>query len=152
MTGNPEVIVALQAALAAEAHLNLQYRKDWRNVVFAGANKLGGKLLDFGDDTHRWVKKITDRILLLDGEDSYSIPAITSQPTLTDTLDNELDLEMAIISAYEKLIATATGVDATTVHKFQHYQMYHEKHVAWLEKQLRLIASMGEADYIGEKL
>ena len=153
MTGDPKVIAALEAAYPLEAHMHLQYRKDRGNVKFKGLKKLRSKLGEFGDDTHDWMNKVQERILFLGGDDAYQIPPLTSPNTLTAVFQNELALEMAAIQSYEALIAIATGVDATTVHKFQHYQMYHEQHAEWLERQLNLMLAVGgEEEYIQEKI
>jgi bacterioferritin (cytochrome b1) len=150
MIGNPEVLAALQSAVAAEVHLNAQYRADWRSVRFIGAKKTAKKIKEFGSDAHEWVKCVQDRLLLLGGDLSYSPGAIVQAPTLTATFTAELALENAARTIYQSIAKVADADDATTVHKAQHLKMYHEEHVGWLEQQLRIIASKSEADYILE--
>lgn len=153
MTGKPEVLATLQAAMAAEAKLNLQYRLDWRSVKFSGAKKLAKDLKEFGHDAHCWLRKVTDRLLFLEGQPSYQVPAVQEQLSVTATLVNELALEMAIVAPYEEAVQTAMkALDDTTRNLFEHLLKWHEKHVGYLEQQIRLIAIMGENEYIAEKL
>ena len=154
MTGNPEVIQALQAALPLEAHLNIQYRHDWRVVKYWGVKKIACELKDFGKDAHCWMKKVADRILFLGGNTNYTVGEISEEKSLTEILQAELALEMAIIAPYEQAIQTAMkALDDTTRNVFEHLLKWHEQHVGWLEQQLRLIDAVGgEAEYIAEKL
>lgn len=153
MTGNAEVIATLQAAMAAEAGLNLQYRLDWRSVKFMGARKVAKELKCFGHDAHFWLRKVTDRLLFLEGAPGYQIAEVAEGKSLTETLQNELALEIAIVKPYEGAVQTAMrALDDTTRNLFEHLLKWHEKHVGWLEQQIRLIDSMGEQAYIAEKL
>jgi bacterioferritin len=153
MTGNPDVIKALQAAVAAESHLNIQYRLDWRSLKFLGVKKIACKIKSLGCDAHRFLKKVTDRLLLLGGNPGYVAAPVTEQPTLTATFQAELALEMAIIQPYEEAIQTSMkALDDTTRNLFEHLLKWHQQHVGWLEQQLRLIAGIGEDEYIAEKM
>lgn len=153
MTGHSEVLATLQSAVAAETHLNAQYRADWRNVKFVGAKKVAKVLHGFGGDAHCWVKKTQDRLLLLGGDLNYTVAPVVQAAGLTALFQAELALEMAIMQPYEQAVQVAMrAFDDTTRNLFEHLLKWHQKHVGWLEQQLRLIASMGEADYIGEKL
>jgi bacterioferritin len=156
MQGSPEVLAALQFAISAEAHLNAQYRLDWRSVKFMGAKKIAKKLHKFGDDAHDWVKKATDRLLFLEGTPDYTMTRVSEaegETPLTATFTVELGLEMAIVGPYEEAIQTAMkALDDTTRNLFEHLIKFHQLHIAWLETQLRLIGTMGEPDYVAEKL
>ena len=156
MSGNPEVIKSLEAA-AAEAHLNLQYRLDWRLLKFMGVKKTARNARKFGDDAHTWLKLATDRILFLGGTAGYAIPRVVESPTFTAILENDLALELAILVPYEAAIQIAMkALDDATRNLFEHLIKWHQDHVAWLERQLALIKGFaedtGEARYIAEKL
>lgn len=154
MNGNAKVIAALQAALALEAHLNIQYRHDWRVIKFQGVKKVASGVKDLGCAAHRFMKKVADRILYLGGGTSYTVGAITDQQTLTEILQNELSLEMAIVAPYEQAVQTSMqALDDTTRNLFEHLLKWHQQNIAWLEQQIRLIETLGgEAEYIAEKL
>lgn len=155
MKGSPEVIQALQAALAAESHLNLQYRLDRESLKLAGVKKVAGKIEGFADDAHRFRSKVNRQLLFLaegmTGAASYAVPPVVEQASVTELLRNELALNMAICAGYERGIPVATAaLDDETRNLFEHLVKWHHGHVRWLEQQLRLIAGYagGESDYI----
>lgn len=158
MEGNLQVIETLKAAMVIEGHLNLQYRLDWRAVDLMGGKKIAKHLKHFGHDAHEWLRKVTDRLIFLGGDPGYSIPAIVQASTLTETLQNELDLEMAAVKPYEEAVQIAMkALDDTTRNLFEHLLKWHEnRHIMWLEQQLALIKGFdedtGEARYLAEKL
>jgi len=153
ITGNPDVLVALQLAVSAEVHLNAQYRADWRLAKFLGVKKTAKKLHSFGDDAHCWAKKVSDRLLFLGGKLNYPVSGIMESETLTAMFENELSLELAIVAPYEQTIQTAMkALDDTTRNLIEHLLKWHQSHVGWLAQQLSLIEAMDEAEYIAEKL
>jgi bacterioferritin len=139
--------------MAMEAHLNAQYRLDWRSVRFVGAKKTAKHLKGFGHDVHDWLRKVTDRLLFLEGTPGYQMPPVKELATLTATLENELALEMAIVAPYEAAVQVAMkALDDTTRNLFEHLLKWRQDHIGWLEQQIRLITQMGEPEYIAEKL
>lgn len=153
MKGNLDVIKGLQAAAAQEAHLNLQYRLNARSLKFMGLKKLTCKMKTFGDGAHCFLKKVTDRILFLEGDPGYDAAPVVEQTSVTALLQNALALEMAIVAPYEQNIQTAMkALDDTTRNLFEHLLKWHQEHIGWLEQQLRLIDGLGEAEYMAEKL
>ena len=157
LTGKPEVLKALAAAVAGEAHLNAQYRADWRAAKFMGLRKVKGWLKKFGCDAHGWLKQVTDRTLLLGGSIAYEMEAVTEPENLTALLEGELELEMALVGPYEQAIgACVAALDDGTRNLFEHLIKWHQKHIGWLEQQLSLIDGLakdsGESRYISEKL
>ena len=152
MIGNPEVIAALQTALASEVHLNAQYRLDWRSAKYAGLKKLKGHVKGLGTDAHLWIKKLTDRILFLGGKPGYVIPPVSEQPDLGAMLNGELALEVAGIQPAEDAFALATAKkDDTTRNIFEHLLKAKQKRIGWLEQQARLM-KINPADYTLEKM
>jgi bacterioferritin len=153
MTGSPEVIQTLQAAMAAESHLNQQYRLDRQQLKFIGVKKPAATIKKFGDDTHDWLRAVTNRVLFLGGATSYQSAPVVDQENVTSLLKNELALEMAIVQPYEEAVQIAMkALDDTTRNLFEHLLKWHQKHVAWLEQQLRLINAIGEQEYIAEQI
>jgi bacterioferritin len=153
MQGDPKVIAALEAALAASSHLNIQYRADWRTTKFNGVKKVAKKLHGLGSDLHHWTKKFSDQVLLLGGSVSYAPSEVVSKPTLTDIFENELALEYAMKTPQEQAIQTAmAAMDDPTRNLFEHSLKASAKRIGWLEQQLRLIKAMGEDEYVAEKM
>lgn len=158
LDGSPEVITALQAVLAAEAHLNIQYRRDWRRVKVWGFKKVAAKLKDLGDNTHDFMKILQDRLSVLGGGDAeYTIGAINAPPSLTAVFQGELQLEQQLIDLGRTAIrVSVTNGDEATAEKMRHIEERHEDAAIWLEQQLNLIDGFeedsGEARYGAEKL
>ena len=153
MKGNPQVIADLQSGYAREVNLHEQMRLDSRCLKFMGLDKVACKVKGLAGDVHYFRKCIVDRLLFLEGDPSASIGSVKQQSDLTALLQNELAMTMAIVSPYEDAVATATAAkDDTTRNLFEHLLKWHEEHVCWLEKQLRLIDQLGVEEYSAEKL
>jgi bacterioferritin (cytochrome b1) len=150
MKGSPEVIRSLVAALPLEAHLNIQYRHDWRVVKYMGVKTTAKHLHGLGSDAHAFMKKVADRTLFLGGDTAYSMAPVTNQATLTEIFANELALEMAIIVPYEQAIQVCMkALDDTSRNLFEHLLKWHQQSIGWIEQQQRRMAAMGgEAEYI----
>jgi bacterioferritin len=159
MIGDPAVIRTLQAAVPAEAHANIQYRAWSRLLKFMGADKTAKKVKEFGDATHKFLKMATDQLLFLSG-DSPALPSFNISPitepnpnTITQLFTEALAMEMKICAAYEQAIPVCvTALDDETRNIYEHFVKWHHDIVRWLEKQLRLIADLGEPAYLAEKL
>ena len=152
-TGDPAVITVLQAALMAEAQLNLQYRMDWRSLKFLGVKKTAKKFKCLGKDAHSWMKNFTDRILFLGAKPVYQIPEISEETTVTEIFQASLTLEMACIAPQEQAVQVAMkAFDDTTRNLFEHSLKAKEKRIAWLQQQLNLVKGLTEPVYVAEKL
>ena len=153
MTGNPDVIKALQFALTSEAHLNLQCRLDARSLKFMGVKKVARRIYDLGDSAHCYMKYVTDRLLFLGGDAGYQIAKVSEQATLSALLENQLALENAIIQPFEEAVQTCMkALDDASRNLFEHLLKWQEKDMLWISRQLELIKGMGEQEYIAEKL
>lgn len=153
MKGSSAVISTLQSGLAREAQLNLQYRMNTQQVRNLGVKGLKKKMDGFGDDAHFFMKKLTRRILFLEGNAGYQVAKIVEVDSITSMLQAALQLELSIVSPYEQAVQTAMqALDDTTRNLFEHLLKWHQQHVDWLEQQLRLIEALGEATYISTKV
>lgn len=153
MQGSSLVIDTLKSAAAAEAQLNLQSSLYTRKLKYLGVGKVAKKVCEIGDNTHWYLKKVTDRILFLEGDLTYTLPPIADADTLTQILLNLQSLETALIKPYEEAVQTAMAAfDDTTRNMFEHLLKWHQKELGWLEQQLSLIEKLGEDEYIAEKL
>lgn len=151
MTGSPEVIAVLQAALMGEAQLNLQYRMDWRSLKFFGIKKIAKKFHGLGTDAHEWMKHFTDRILFLEGNPAYQIPQIAEETTVSEIFTNALAMEMALIPPQEEAVQVCMkALDDTTRNLFEHALKAREKRIAWLSQQMALLKNLGEQSYVAE--
>ena len=118
-----------------------------------GLKKLTCKMKKYGDGAHTFLKMLTARTLFLGGDPGYDAGSVVEQTDVTALLKNALDLEMAIVQPYERNIQiTMKALDDTTRNLFEHLLKWHQKHIGWLEQQLRLIEGLGETEYMAEKL
>jgi bacterioferritin len=153
MKGNPDVVDNLQAILAAEYHLNLQYRMDTKSLKFMGVPKVASKMSKYADRCHQFYQSVTNRLLVLGASPSAEVGTIEEQDTLTKLLEEARDEENGLCKLGIAGIQTAVKAgDETTAEKLRHIEERHEKHVAWIEQQLTLIKNLGESDYIAEML
>ena len=153
MVGNPDVIKSLQSALAQERHANLQFRSDQFSLKKLGAKKTASKFHDFGDESHKFYKLLTKRLLFLDGDPSGAVAPIAEQESFTATLQNALAIETAAVKEYEQSIQIAMkAYDDGTRNLYEHLVKWKQKIINWLEVQLALIKKIGENDYIAEML
>jgi bacterioferritin (cytochrome b1) len=151
--GDPKVIAVYQEALVFEAHLNLQYRMDQRQLKFMGLKPIAKKMHKFGDDAHRWQGSVTKHLMFLGADAAYKIPEITNQATLTAILSDALDLEMATVKPYEEGIEICrVAMDDASRNGLEHYRKWHNVHISWLMTNLNLIKMVGEDDYITTKI
>jgi bacterioferritin len=157
MKGSPKVIAVLQAALPMEATLNEQYRNDEALLRFWHLKKLPGKIDKFGDDAHQYRRMIGKRLLRISGDEpataQFSIGPVKCPTSVTAMFSDDLASELAICTAYEDNVAICTAEkDDDSRNLFEHLIKWHHDSVAWLEAQLRLIKSLGEQEYLAEKL
>lgn len=153
MKGNPAVISALEALLAAEYHVNLQDRMNRCSLKVMGAKKISDKFDFFADRAHEFYQAVTKRLLKLGARPSVTVGVIAERSTVTELLQASLAEESRLCELGIAGIQTAVANgDETTAEKLRHIEERHEDHVAWLEQQLALIAGMGEQAYIAEKL
>ena len=153
MKGSPEVVKVLQAALAAESHLNLQYRLDRESLKHAGIKRAGAKVKKFAHEAHGFRSAVNKQLLFLAGDQAgaatYSVAPVIEQATVAALFDNELKLNMTICATYEQNIQVAVqALDDETRNLFEHLIKWHHDHVRWIEQQIRLIGSLGEGSYI----
>lgn len=154
MKGNPQVISDLNAALAMEATLNEQYRIDERGLKFIGIKCLSNKIYQFGNDISDYRRDMLDRVYFLGGIPDYDIVSPEDRGSVTQIFQNELDMENAVVTAMQAWLINAMNArDDNTRNLYEHWIKWHENdHILWLEKQLKLIDAIGEAEYIAEKI
>lgn len=154
MKGAPEVVTLLNEAVSLEATLNEQCRLDARSIRYLGLNGLRKKYEKFGCDVSDWRRDLIDRIYMLDGTPDYKVDSPVERSSITELFTATHDFEVKICGIYEKDIQIAMrAFDDNTRNMFEHFIKWHQNwHIAWFEKQLRLIGAIGEAGYIAARL
>ena len=153
MKGSSQVISSLQALLAAEYTINLQFRNDTIALKFLGMPKLAGKFKHFANQSHDFYQAITKRLLVIGGSTSVAVGNVSEQATVPDLLKNALSAENALCALGIAGIETAVAQkDETTAEKLRHIEERHEDHVAWIERQIALVEQLGLEIYLAEKI
>jgi bacterioferritin len=152
MKGSPEVITLLNEAIGLEATLNEQYRLNARSLKYLGLKKSKCKFESFGDDTSNWRRDLSDMVYFYDGTPQYQVASPQERSSVEDIFRSIHDAEVSVCDTYEQNIQTAMrAFDDETRNLFEHLIKWHHAHIAWLERQMRLIGTIGVSDYIAER-
>lgn len=153
MKGAAPVIANLQAILAAEYNINLQYRNDSVALKFLGVPKLAQKFKKHANQSHEFYQQVTKRLLVIGGSTSVDVGKITEEADVPGLLKDALSAETNLCQLGITGIETAVAAkDETTAEKLRHIEERHEDRAAWIEQQLNLIKQMGVEIYLSEKL
>jgi len=151
MQGSEKVLEQLSKLLRGELAARDQYFTHSRMYLDWGLNKLYERINhEMQDETHH-AAMLIERILFLGGTPDLSVQdAINIGKTVPEMLQNDLDYEYKVMVDLREAIAVCESE-----------QDYHsrnillvilkdteEDHAYWLEKQLRLIASLGLQNYL----
>jgi len=100
------------------------------------------------------AEEIMERILFLDGRPRMEPPAaVTIGATVPEQLRAALETERQALKLLQEGIATTLDVDDQATREFLAGRLPDEEgHVDWLETQLSLIDSIGEANYLAQQL
>ncbi|MBM6550458.1 bacterioferritin [Marinomonas ostreistagni] len=155
MKGSQKVIDSLNALLENELAAIDQYFIHSRMYDDWGLSKLYERLnheMDEEKDHSDWLIK---RILFLEG-----VPCMTKRRELlvgTDVrsmMKNDLTLELEVVACARNVIAICEEEGDYQTREMLEKLLYdtEEDHVYWLEKQLRLMDTIGEQNYIQSQM
>ncbi len=154
MQGNPQVIDALNLALTIELtaiNQNFCQAKMCKNWGFM---KLAGKHYEESIGEMKHAEKIIDRVLFLEGTPEIArYDVIRVGTDVKEQFENDLQLEMGGVKAYNELVDLCIKVKDNGTHKLA-LEILHdsEEHVDWLETQLGLIQAVGLERYLSEQM
>lgn len=155
MKGSQKVIDSLNALLENELAAIDQYFIHSRMYEDWGLSKLFERLnheMDEEKDHSDWLIK---RILFLEG-----VPCMTKRRALlvgTDVrsmMQNDLTLELEVVECVRNVIATCEQEGDYQTREMLEKLLFdtEEDHVYWLEKQLRLMDTIGLQNYIQSQM
>lgn len=155
MKGSQKVIDSMNALLENELAAIDQYFIHSRMYDDWGLSKLYERLnheMDEEKDHCDWLIK---RILFLEGT-----PCLTKRRDLLvgsdvrSIMQNDLTLELEVVSAVRDVIAICEQEGDYQTREMLEKLLFdtEEDHVYWLEKQLRLIDTIGEQNYIQSQM
>jgi bacterioferritin len=152
MRGDDRVLEILNEQLSSELTAINQYFLHSKMQENFGWIKLAKYTRSESIDEMRHAETITDRILYLDGLPNFQrLYPLRIGQTVREMFDADLAVEVEAITRLRDGIDYMRGVqDVTSANIFEYILAEEEKHVDYLETQLGLLDSLGEALYIAQ--
>ncbi|HEY1627637.1 MAG TPA: bacterioferritin [Streptosporangiaceae bacterium] len=150
MQGDPDVIAALNEQLTAELtainqyYLHAKMQENWGYVKLAKHTK------DESIEEMGHADKLADRILFLDGLPNFQrISPLRIGQTVPEQLRSDLAIEVEAVNRLRSGIELmrARG-DVTSGRLFEDILQDEESHIDYLETELALVDTLGEALYL----
>jgi bacterioferritin len=152
MQCDPEVLALLNEQLTSELTAINQYFLHSKMQANWGFTELASYTREESFDEMRHAEAVTDRILLLDGLPNYQrLFSLRIGQTLREQFNGDLAIEFEVMDRLRPGIqmCRAKG-DATTANLFEMILAEEEKHIDYLQTQLELMDSLGEALYLAQ--
>ena len=146
MQGNPQVIDALNRALTVEMTAINQYFCQAKMCKNWGFLKLAAKHYEESIGEMKHAEKIIDRVLFLEGTPEIArYDPIRVGTNVKEQFENDLQLEMGGVKAYNELVDLCIKLKDNNTHKLALEILEDsEEHVDWLETQLHLLGTVGK--------
>ena len=154
MKGNKKVVEALNEILTAELTGINQYflhSKMCRNWGFERIAEVDYKE---SIDEMKHASELVERILFLEGMPNLQkLDKLHIGESVPEQLKADLGLEVAAVARLNRAIALCTEIgDNGSRDLLEDILESEERHLDWLETQLRLLRQLGEAAYLAEQL
>jgi bacterioferritin len=150
MQGDPAIIARLNEVLTNELTAVNQYFLHARMLENWGCRKLGKIIYDESIGEMKHADKLIKRILFLDGlPNLQDLRKLAIGETLLEALTADLKLEVGGRATLAAGIAQCESTqDYVSREILEEILTDTEAHVDFLETQLKLLSSMGEANYV----
>ncbi len=152
--GNERVIGTLNDLLGLELSAINQYLAHSKMCQNWGYERLAERFRQVSLEEMKDAEEIIERVLFLEGMPKMGRPPPTTiGPTVPEQLRAALETEREALKLLREGIATALEVDDQATREFLASRLADEEgHLDWLETQLSLIDSVGEANYLAQQL
>ncbi|HTR71459.1 MAG TPA: bacterioferritin [Mycobacteriales bacterium] len=152
MQSEPRVIEILNEQLTAELTAINQYFLHSKMQENNGWPKLARYTRSESVDEMRHAEQVTDRILFLEGLPNYQrLLPLKIGETVREMFEADLAVEMDAVGRLRTGIDYLRSVgDVTSANLFEHILSDEERHIDYLETQLGLLDSLGEALYLAQ--
>ena len=150
MKGDAKVLDFLNQALKNELTSINQYFLHARMLDNWGMRHLGKIEYDESIDEMRHADKLADRILFLEGLPNFQrISPLRIGQTVPEQLRSDLAIEVEAVSRLRSGIELMRSRgDVTSGRLFEDILQDEEEHIDYLETELALVATLGEALYL----
>jgi len=154
MHGDGQVIDFLNEQLTAELTAINQYFLHAKMQENFGWVKLAAHTRAESIDEMRHAETLTDRILFLDGLPNYQrLSPLRIGQTITQMFQADRAVEVEAVDRLRRGAEYMRGVsDITSARIFESILEDEESHIDYLETQLGLIESLGEAHYLAQQI
>jgi len=154
MHGNPAIIEMLNEVLTAELTAVNQYFIHAKMCDNWGFDRLAAKIREESIDEMKDAEALIERILYLDG-----VPNLQRLGTVRVGEDVPEKLQLALDVEKEAIERLTRGIelcydrgDHGSRDLLEHILEGEEEHADWLETQLALVASLGEALFLAQQV
>jgi bacterioferritin len=150
--GDPEVLKLLNEQLTSELTAINQYFLHSKMQESWGYTEIAKHTREESFEEMVHAEKITDRILLLDGLPNYQrLGSLRIGQTLREQFESDLAIEHEVLARLKPgIVMCREKQDSTTAALFEEIIADEEKHVDYLETQLTLMDTLGDALYIAQ--
>lgn len=154
MKGDAAIIDALNEVLTAELTAINQYFIHAKMCQNWGFMRLAGQIRAESIDEMKHADQIIDRILYFDGVPNMQrLFKINVGETVKEQFGADLDLEKAAIERLNNAVKLCREKgDNGTRELLEGILVSEEEHADWLETQLGLIDTLGEAHYLSQQM
>jgi bacterioferritin len=154
MRGDPEVIEFLNEQLTAELTAINQYFLHAKTQEHHGWLRLARHTRAESFDEMRHAELLTDRILLLDGLPNYQrLFHVRVGQTVTEMFEADKQVEVEAVDRLRRGIELMrTKGDITSANLFESILADEEEHIDYLDTQLDLVGTLGEALYLAQQI
>ena len=154
MVGNDEIIEILNAVLTAELTAINQYFVDAKMFENWGYERLAKHFRDESIDEMKDADELIERILFLDGLPNVQrLSSVRVGETVAEKLALALELETEAVERLNRGIALAVDqADNGSRELLEDILEGEERHLDWVDTQLRLVAQLGESAYLAQQL
>ena len=152
MIGYPEVIALLNEQLTSELTAINQYFLHAKMQQNWGYTELAKYTRQESIEEMEHAEEITDRILFLEGLPNYQklLPLSIGQ-TVREQFQADLNIELAVVARLRPgIIMCREKGDVTSANLLEKILANEEGHIDYLETQLQLMDSLGEALYLAQ--
>lgn len=154
MKGDSEIIDALNEVLTAELTAINQYFIHAKMCQNWGFMRLAAKIRAESIDEMKHADELIDRILYFEGVPNMQrLFKINVGETVKEQFTLDLELEKVAIERLNKAVKLCRDKgDNGTRERLEAILVSEEEHADWLETQLDLIATVGDAHYLAQQI
>jgi bacterioferritin len=154
ISGNPEILELLNDVLTSELTAVNQYFAHAKLQEHWGYGRLAARSRDESMEEMRHAEAAIERILYLEGVPNLQrLGSVRVGEDVPEQLRADLDLELEALDLYRRGIVLAERLEDHGTRELLVGLLRDEEHHAdWLETQLALLQSLGEAHYLSQQL